>query len=278
MERLTLNLMVEIIDFDSVDQPSLIHEVNSFQVWNDESNESVEDLYTRILMEKGDWLRYEQIQTEGRQEVTFWMMFTTSELSDEDKQLIESIEKICRAYVSANREPTTEIDERLMNLPSTNLMGDGLIISAREIGQTGLAEILAKKLEDEGVEYTILRRQQERIDSGASGGMEHVLFFIAQWVLTSVAWDVLKAQLSKEIGEQVDSFTGTRYENHRFKRLRAQVAGRAKVDETYLILKEFLKDDHELVIIFEVDGTSDDTITLICDHGYNIKQYSYTKE
>lgn len=276
MAKLTLKLKVEMIDFNVVDSPPINYEIASYQLWSDGTNQLIEDLYDLILKEKGDWIGLKSVQTPDSREVDFLLMFTKSELNEEDNRLLKSILQVCESYIAENLEPKTEVDEQLLNTTYIDSMGDGMIVSAQMNGGTGLSEFLEKKLSDQGIEYTILRRQQERVDAGASGGMEHVLIHIAQWVLTSAAWDILKKSLNSEDISWLSFFRESRYEEKQFKRIRSSVAERTRINEIDLILKDKIEDEKEVTIVFEVRGNVGGDITLICDHYGNIKDLSNT--
>ncbi|TCI33815.1 hypothetical protein EVJ29_13070 [Exiguobacterium sp. SH4S7] len=276
MEKLTLKLKVEMIDFNVVDSPPINYEITSYQLWSDGTNQLIENLYDLILKEKGDWIGLKSVRTPDSQEVDFLLMFTKSELNEEDNRLLKSIVQVCESYIAESLEPKTEVDEHLLNTTYIDSMGDGMIVSAQMNGGTGLSEFLEKKLSDQGIEYTILRRQQERVEAGASGGMEHVLIHIAQWVLTSAAWDILKKSLNLEDISWLSFFRESRYEEKQFKRIRSSVAERTRINEIDLILKDKIEDEKEVTIVFEVRGTVGGDISLICDHYGNIKDLSNT--
>lgn len=276
MEKLTLKLKVEMIDFNAVDSPSINYEIASYQLWSDGTNQLIENLYDLILKEKGDWIGLKSVQTPDSREVNFFLMFTRLELNEEENRLLKSIVEVCESYIAVNLEPKSEVDEHFLNTTYIDSMGDGMIVSAQMNGGTGLSEFLEKKLSDQGIEYTILRRQQERVDAGASGGMEHVLIHIAQWVLTSAAWDILKKSLNSEDISWLSFFRESRYEEKQFKRIRSSVAERTRINEIDLILKDKIENEKEVTIVFEVRGTVGGDITLICDHCGNIKELSNT--
>ncbi|WP_074038038.1 hypothetical protein [Exiguobacterium profundum] len=277
MKNLTLRLKVEMIDFNVVDSPPTNYEIASYQFCNVGTVQLIDDLYDLILKKKGDWVRLKSIKTPDRQEVDFLLMFTKSELSEEDNRLLKSIVKVCESYFTYHDlELNIEVDEQLSHLPSIDSMGNGMIVSAQMNGGNGLSEFLEKEFNNQGIDYTILRKQQERVDAGASGGMEHVLIHIAQWVLTSAAWDILKKSLNSEDISWLSFFRESRYEEKQFKRIRKSVAERTRVNEIDLILKDKIEDEKEVTIVFEVRGVAEGDITLICDHGGNIRDISNT--
>lgn len=238
-----LHLKVDCIDFHSEIQEVKELKISEYTfVVEKIADKEIEELFLNLCHIKTDWLSYDFIFNEFKGKIEITLMFSTKELSEEDKELINLVKNACEVFIKEKsiEVPADKFPQRNVN-DFTNL---GSIVILREEGNIGLNYYEVEELLNEKqIPYEILKVNQSHVEQGCSGGHSEIIIFLMNTIASGATYDGVKLFLesikhkpgySKIIKRKVDDIN--------YNKLRKVIADRTHVDIYDLILLYFFKD------------------------------------
>lgn len=274
--NILIDLMKEIINFESGNFEQDISKVKSYQYEVEEvSFDILDELYTRIIRIKGDWISSDYIETDDWLEVKYSLIFHHPELSEAEKLVINKVDTCINEFFKDYKATSGHIHTgNIKTKPIDN--EEGLLISFKDDSGGG-SLILTNEIEEvfkkNNLPYSIVTKQKSQFDGGASGGTESVVFFILSSIGSGLTWDVIKTMLSMTLNEPFQYLKVSFIDNFKFNNLRKTIASRINENINSLALLEFYKNEEEIILEFK---TKDKKITVICDMNYIIKELKVT--
>ncbi|MFZ5969592.1 MAG: hypothetical protein ACOYVK_20730 [Bacillota bacterium] len=275
MANLSLTINVETIDFRSENFDTEVRQIKSYQFSSEMiTTDFVDQLNILMIRTKGDWIKFSYDYFNQNYYVTANLIFHDKQLTIQEENLVNQVIRACEQFFAEKNLQQTNQEYNNFDKLCNILSREGFILSISELDGCGKLnyEELALLLRENNIPFEILNGHQSRFDGGASGGSGSLIFFILGSIASGATWDVIKLAFSKKFDfpfEELSYLRITKFENYKFNKLRNILAERIREEEQDLILREILKDDNEIILVFK---TPKKTVHVRCDSNYDIKE------
>lgn len=259
MVKLFIDLVIEMIDFNSKDFETTFKKIKSYKYYLTQENFNIlDELYTRIIKIKGDWISLDCSYLQDTIIAKYYLIFHSNKLSPSDTDIINQILLTIDEFFKEKKLAAIDMDEPSL---SQDIQKSGYILcltSGRDLDNNEIESLLKQK----NISFKILNKHIHRFDGGCNNESTSIIYYIASPIISTILGEIIKKALSSEI--EVGFI-----ENLKFNSLKKTIASRTKQDIRSLALKEMYRTEKEIKMIF---FSTDKEIIVICDPNYKIKK------
>lgn len=274
MKKVHFTILVTHIEFDTDDQKTESEMIKEYS-FNSEilTYDDFENLFVKLKQLKGDWITNEITIDENTVYASTNLLYPYFNGIIKTQAITEILSKVLATvedFININKSNASQ--NITDNINEIDNVTEGLLLRIDGHNSIERFDIL-KELKQNNINYKIITHKVKQADQGASDLFSEVILFIANTVISGLAYDIIKKGFTNTLrfmGSPSD-IDEHKVENINYKKLRKNVGLRANVQPNELTLIDMRQKKDGITFKFQSNNS---IITVLCDANHVIQKFN----